>query len=337
MKRMNVKYCMNNDRNFARLYKLTLKICDRTEFPEGTFTDSGNAWLELTESWNDLFTCGSAGIFMDAAHRIMWSIPYVNSVREYTDVVKIVVQELLADGEAFAVWDSYTPFNIAMTIIGSDMNPCANDTDGWCFSIEHYHYLRDRLIWKIRYSKSAYISKYSYFEVEIKAYEQAIMKLIPIAKSWDEDYWCNENHIHDEIVKAHGMALTDDFENYDLLLFTLMVPYVYGENYELQEAWCASGITHISDSMAKAIWPLNTEEKIVNIFDIALKNAGVKNMFTIYPLQARNLKPLGDFKRGYLDHNWIYEQMKMLVYNDSIDPILKDRARTLFFNMKFAM
>lgn len=66
MKRMNVKYCLDNDRSFARLYDLTLQLSDLSEFPKGTFTASGNAWLELTEAWNDLFTYGSAGVFMDA-------------------------------------------------------------------------------------------------------------------------------------------------------------------------------------------------------------------------------------------------------------------------------
>ena len=139
--------------NFKALCQLTLIACNRDTFPKGTFSANGNPWLELAVAWEKLLTDGSAGIFNDAVHRIMWGIPPAMSKPEYDGIVQIVMDELLKDGEAFNIWDSYDPCDIAIEMMSSEMRPRVADDEDYSWSIEHYQYAEARMLWKIRYSK----------------------------------------------------------------------------------------------------------------------------------------------------------------------------------------
>lgn len=338
MKRMNLKYCMNNDRNFASLYVLTLQICGLAEFPAGTFTDSGNAWLELTESWNDLFTHGSAGIFLDVVHRLMWSVPHVNSVKEYDNVVKIVMEELLADGDAFAVWDSYISCDMAIYLISEDEKPKGINRNVWQFSYEHYRYLSDRMLWNVRYSKSKYRSDYARYEISIRAYEKAIQQLIPVARSWNEAYWCNESHIYNEIFRVYGKDIRKNYDNWTHILFLVMTPYIQGDNYEVSEAYHAACVKHMPMSMAQAIWPQNTEDEILRVYSAAYRNAVSADEMQNTTQQKMALgRPLYGFGMEELKESWIYKRVQKWIYNKCTNPGLREKAKKVEFNLNFAL
>ena len=41
----------SSDLSFNTLCMLTLEVCGLSEFPCGTFTSSGNRWVELAKAW----------------------------------------------------------------------------------------------------------------------------------------------------------------------------------------------------------------------------------------------------------------------------------------------
>lgn len=316
---------------FTSLCQLTLSVCGLTSFPDGTFSNTGNRWLELAIAWEKLLEDGSAGIFLDAVHRIMWGMPFEKSRPEYDRIVCIVKSELLRDGEAFAAWDTYVACEVAIISVGNDMDPWVADGKEYRYSIEHYHYVWDRMLWKIRYSKKKYAEDCSYYRDAYLAYEAAIKRIVPSAISWDEDYWCDENHIFDQIVKLYGADYRNDFLEYGRILLLLMG--LKNDDHGICEAWFATNITKLPMSLAKVIWPVNTKDKIMMLFFIAAEatdaSVGKEEWFALK--KNTESHPVGVFEYCTLYSSWLYPLIREWIDGmDSNDEDVRDMKKKLF-------
>lgn len=329
----NESICLDfvNNSVFASLCQLTLSVCGLASFPDGTFSDTGNRWLELAIAWEKLLKDGSAGIFLDAVHRIMWGMPIGNSRQEYDDIVCLVKDELLRDGEAFAAWDAYVGCEVAIDAVDNDMDPWVTDGRTYRYSIEHYNYLCDRMLWKVRYCKEKYAADSSQYREAYLAYETAIKKIVPAAALWSEDHWCDENHILDEIIKIYGVDYRNDDLEYGRILLLLMgfEEDVYG----IKEAWFATNITKLPMSLAKVIWPVNTEDKLMMLFFIAAEAAealvGKKELLTFK--KDRELHPVGVFEYCSIYSSWLYPLIREWIDGmDGNDEDVRDMKKKLF-------
>ena len=208
-----------------------------SELPEGILTPDGDKWVDLAIAWDDLLSVGSAGIFTEAAHRIMWGIPSRRAVAKYDPIVQYVVKELLDDGEAFNSWDSLPSCDMAIKLMEAEMNPWVDNSEEYRYSIEHYHYLASKMMHKVRYSKRKYADVVVTCAEECNQYENAIKKLLPVAESWVEADWYKEENIHDEITKLYGIDYRDDYLNYGRILLLLMNDNQDETAYACEEAW----------------------------------------------------------------------------------------------------
>lgn len=321
------------DPNFRELCQLTLSACNRETFPEGTFSAAGNPWLELAVAWETLLTDGSAGIFNDAVHRIMWGIPPAMSKPEYEGIVQIVVDELLKDGTAFNVWDSYDPCDIAIRMVGGEMRPWVANDEDYSWSIEHYQYAEAKMLWKIRYSKGKFgVDELDYKEAYLD-YENAIKKIIPIAASWSDGYWLKEDHIHAELINLYGIDYRDDYVEYGRVLLLLMNNEPNAEKYAFDEAWFASTIKRMPMALARVIWPGNTEEKVMQIFLVASECADALSASGVdfTAKKAREIHPVGVFEYSALRESWIYKLMaEWFLDADSSDELVHNVKERLF-------
>lgn len=329
----NVNYYLNNNTVFATLYQLTLKACKLKKFPSGKFTGERNVWLELAYVWNDLFDGGSAIIFMDAIHRIMWGVPCEGSRPQYNKIVEIVMDALLSEGEAFETWDSYDTCDVAIELIGADMDSWMDSS--YRYSIEHYHYVKDRMLCKIRYSKKKYKKRYEHVVDEVKSYEDAIKKLIPVVKTWNENYWLAEKHILDEINNRYGVDYRDDYIDYGRILMILTSREKKKSKYEIHEAWCASNIKQMPYSIAQVIWPQNTEDRIIKMMELASKKA----VSSIEPgsKQARQLEeyihPVGIFQYSELHKCWAMDLMRKWMDDKNRDEKSRKDIKRIVFDI----
>ena len=334
LKKINKNAISNvTDPNFKALCQLTLNACNRDNFPEGTFSAAGSPWLELAIAWERLLTDGSAGIFNDAVHRIMWGIPPAMSKPEYDDIVQIVVDELLKDGAAFNVWDSYDPCDIAIRMVGGEMRPWVADDEDYSWSIEHYQYAEAKMLWKIRYSKGKFgVDELDYKEVYLN-YEDAIKKIVPAAASWADDYWLKEDHIHAELINLYGIDYRDDYVEYGRVLLLLMNNEPDAEKYAFDEAWFASAIKRMPMDLARVIWPENTEEKVVQIFLVASECADALSASGVdfTAKKAREIHPVGVFEYSTLRDSWIYYLMVEWFQDEECsDELVHDVKERLF-------
>lgn len=311
MKNSTVKTYIENNANFAKLYSLTLDVLGWNDFPAGTFSEDGNVWVELAEVWKDKIEDGAYDIFVDAVHRIMWGIPSNQYKPKYKEIIQIVIKELLSDGEAFDAWDDYPVCSLAIEVLSSETEPWADAPDKYRRSVEHYQYLSDKVLWKIRYSKK----KYAYLDEPckhaIQAYEYAIKKIIPEAKSWDEDYWYNEGHIYDAIEELYGVDYSDDYIEYGRILIMLMNEEDDEFTHDCIEAWCASNIKRMPMSLAEVIWPYYTEEKITKMFLFAAESsdfqAKPEHRDKFQAAKVGVMHPVSVFEFSTLRESWLYK------------------------------
>jgi len=336
-KYIEIKIESSSIMNFIRLYEATLAACGLDEFPEGTFTGNGNPWIEMEEAW-ELLPGGSFGIFREAIHRIMWGIPSCNATT-YNDIVDVVVEELLKDGGASNIWtDDESACYAAYKYMCDALYPFIENDDYW-FSLEHYKYLRDKMMWKILYSKGGWGKGISSFKRRLTDYENAIKKLIPAAEKWEEDYWYDESHIHDEIFKLYGIDYRNDPVlgdiDYGRILLILMNDEADESENKTREIWCACNISRMPFSLAKVLWPENTEEKIVEMMGAAVKEADPIDIVNGLKAGSKKdlLHPIGVFEFKDLRNSWIYNLMTRWVYSDELDKSFKDRVKKIHFNI----
>lgn len=328
-----ISFNIEDDTNFMLLCQRTLAVCGLTTFPEKTFSDTGDRWLELAIAWEKLLEVGSAGIFHDAIHRIMWGVPPEKSKPKHDGIVQIVVNELLRDGPAFRAWDSYNPFDDTIELVGAEMRPWVANDEDYSWSIEHYQYAEDKMLWKIRYSKEKYKEQYSDYRDAYLMYEDAIKKIVPAAASWPDDYWFKECHIHDELIKLYGIDYRDDYVEYGRVLLLLMNNETNAEKHALNEVWFASNIKRMPMALAEVIWPGNTEEKIMQIFllaselTIALSEAGLD----FQKRKEQEIHPVGVFEYSTLRESWVYQLMaEWFQDEDSTNELVHDVKERLF-------
>ena len=189
--------------------------------------------------------------------------------------------------------------------------PLADNCDDYRLSIEHYHYLLDKMLWKIRYSKLKYASEGENYKQGILEYESAIKKVIPDARLWDESYWYNERHIYDALTELYGVDYSDDFVEYGRILLLLMKHNAGELIYARAEAWFASNIKRMPMSLAKVIWPDNTEDKITEMFLWAAEEAEIQaasnDQATFSAREAQEMHPVGVFEYRTLRTSWLFE------------------------------
>ena len=307
----NNKIFMGNDNRFYELYQLTLDVCGLSELPEGSLTADGDQWVDLAIAWDDLLTVGSAGIFTEAVHQIMWGIPSHRAVAKYDPIVQFVVKELLDDGEAFNSWDQFPACDMAIGLVEAEMHPWVENSEEYSYSIEHYQYLSNKMMQKVRYSKRSYAGMERTCEQECKQYEEAIKKLVPAAASWTEADWCKEKNIHDEITMLYGVDYRDEYVDYGRILLLLMNDKADETAYIFDEAWLAANIEKMPLSLAQVIWPKDTETEIMRVFLAAtqLTEAYVAMGSPGAYRKDKVIHPIGVFDYASLRKSWLYAQM----------------------------
>ena len=325
---------MEEYKNFEVLQRHTLEACNMNTFPDDLFMGNTDKWIELIDAWDQLLEGGSEGIFEEACHIVMWGIPSKHRKLQYDSIVKLVIAEMLRDGDAFNAWDTCEFFEDAIGYMSSEMDP---DSDyEYRYSIEHYQYLSDRFLLKVRYSKAKYSNEKALYEQSILSYQTAIKKIVPVASEWSEAYWNDENHILDEIFKLYGV----DYRAIDCLEYGRILIILQGSQHsklpsEIVEAWCATNIKTLPLSLAKAIWSTFTEEKILAMFLIAVEEAEIqlhdKACWDSY--REEYLHPIGAFDHSTTYESWIYPLISQWNEDpEQNDPFIKQRLFTVEIN-----
>ena len=324
---------MSSKINLNQLWQLTLAVINTEASPKEVFPTIKNKWIQLIELWEGFLEGGAGGIFEEAAHRIMWGVPCAHRRSRHDDIIELVMQEMLADGDAFAAWDTCEIFENAVGYMSSEVDADLEGDASYRFSVQHYEYLAKKLLWKVRFSKSMYAEEGTRYEKQIQAYETAIKTIVPAATNWTADYWIDENHILDEILKLYGVDYRClDFEEYDRILQLIINKHMSDTPDEMKEAWYACNIKHLPYSLAEVIWPNFTQEHVLSIFLRAAEEADKQSddAESVGLMRSRYIHPVGAFDYRSLFDSWVYTLVDQWNRDpEQFEPFIKERLYTI--------
>ena len=318
-----------SDLSFDTLCALTLEACELSEFPTESFSSNGNRWVELAKVWDELLAGGSFSIFLDVVHRAMWGFPYCWGNPQYEEIIRIVQYEMARERAAFAAWDTYSEFEKAIHVPANETTPWLDDIPAYHCSVDHYEYLATRMLYKLRFSKQKYRHERKSCEEAWGEYSRTIGKIIPASKNWDEAQWANENNVHNEILRLYGVDYRNDLESYHKLYSMLTLNGGNHLQRLLWDSWYASHVEELTLSLAKVIWPQNTEQAIVQMFLLAA--TGAEHTLKTSGITCDDGNSRGVFTYQSLRDSWLYRwvSQKYSDVKDSND-YEKDIKRMLF-------
>lgn len=314
-------------KNLEILCRLTAIAADVNDSVFTEVLSSANGWHEILELWDQLLEGGAKDIFEESAHCIMWGIPREYCRSPYQEIVDVVISEMLLDGDAFSAWDGCESFEDAVGYMSSEMDP--NSDFLYRFSIEHYYFVCNKFLLKVKYSKRKYADDKSKYEDAIIAYETAVKKVVPTAADWCEDMWIDENNILDEIYKIYDVDYRMiDFNQYSHIVTILMGSADYEIPCEIVEAWCACNIKNLPIKLAQVIWPIFTTEKMKKMFLIATEEADAqfydKALWERY--RKNYIYEMGAFDYCDIFDSWLYPHIVMMNQDPAqFDPDIKKR------------
>lgn len=324
---------MKNQDNFNIIWTLTLSALNAEAFPVEMFPTAKNKWILLIELWDDCLEGGAGGIFEEAAHRIMWGVPCAHRRSNHDDIIELVMREMLTDGEAYAAWDTCEIFEDSVGYMSGEMDADLEGETYYRFSVQHYEYLANKLLWKVRFSKGAYAEEGTRYEKQIQAYETAIKTIVPAATNWTADYWIDENHILDEILKLYGVDYRClDFEEYDRILLLIMNKCMSDTPDEITEAWYACNVQYLPYPLAEAIWPNFTQEHVLSIFLKAAEEADkqANDAESAALMRSHYIHPVGAFDYCSIFNSWIYPLIEKWNRDpEQFEPFIKEKLFTI--------
>ena len=319
----------SSDLSFEILCKLTLEVCELTEFPAETFTVGSNRWIELAKAWDKLLVGGSFGIFLDVVHRAMWGFPYCWGNPKYEEITRIVVYEMMREREAFLAWDTYSEFEDAIHVPADEGAPWLDKLPAYECSVHHYEYLATRMLYKLRFSKRKYRKERAACEEAWSEYHCCIGKIIPASRKWTEEQWMNEANVHNEIARLYGVDYRNDMESYCKLYSILTLNRADHLQRLFCESWYSSHVKELPYSLAKVIWPKDTETKITLMFMVATKAA--EDSRTTLGITWDDGNTVGLFTYKPLRESWLYKWMNEEYGNLKDNSVsLNDMKRMLF-------
>lgn len=317
--------------SFDTLCKLTLEVCELSEFPCGTFTFEGNRWGELAKAWDKLLDGGSFGIFLDVVHRAMWGFPYCWGNPKYEEIIRIVQYEMALEREAFIAWDTYSEFEDAICVPTNEGTPWLDDIPVYHCSVHHYEYLTTRMLYKLRFSKRKYRKERKACREAWGEYHHCIRKIIPASRKWDEVQWLNEDNIHNEILRLYGVDYRNDVESYVRLYEVLTIRGGNRRSRLVIESWFASQVRELPISLVKVIWPKDTAGVVIQMFAIAANQAEENRKET--GLIKDDGESVGVFTYQSLRDSWMYRLVNGWISGCKLESDSVKEMKRLIFNV----
>lgn len=205
------------------IQKYTLQdFCDLTKrglgLSVGQISNSAAGWERLADLWAKLADEDDIDIMKDAAFRIKWGIEPVWATPAYINLVRAVCDALLSDGPAYDAWIRHDYCIETILDTAEEFNPWPQGIGAYSFSYWHYKYVKHRMYLCIYSYRKGHVTKCKEFASFVRFFEDRIIKLLPDATRWPDEYWLNENNIFDELEKVCAYNYRNDLSSYHALL-----------------------------------------------------------------------------------------------------------------------
>lgn len=330
---MNNQY-RTEDSRYEAIRQATID-CAGQEYFDKYYRDTGKRWLDLARVWDKVLTCSKHFVLTSVIHKIMWGVlPYENSSAEFMHLFALVGEELLRDGEAFQAWAKWRVFgNVLAAVTGSTNSFGRSGLDS--HFITHYHYLRDRALYEIKYSKESCLELDLSIDTRV-AYEEAVELLVPDSKKWSRQQWGNDLVLADELEKLYGVNFAETWESqreFDRLINLIHAWRIYKMPADVY--WYATNITNLPDGIIQRIWPQNTNDILADILISAYK-ALVDYEKAGEPFAHRKswIDSLYHYERAAFKNSWIFNYVSDRYYQGAYQGETEKQLRKIIFDIQ---
>ena len=160
------------------------------------------------------------------------------------------------------------------------------------------------------------VHRFEWTNVYCEDFKKVIRFFISNTDTWTYDEWTSQTHIFDAFKNTYGMDYSKCVKSFDKLieavgsricLQSFLGDYLHKLFY----------IEEINDSIAKLLWPTDTEKELVKCFELILedRNYGIK----YYPNNV------------VVMNSWIYKRLSQLKSDGN--PIITDEVRKKLFEV----
>ena len=327
-----------NTNNTTVTQKYTLQdFCELTKrgvgLSVGQINNNAAGWKELADLWAELADEDDIDIMEDAAYWIKWGIEPVWATPAYNDLVRAVCDALLSDGPAYDAWIHHDYCAETILDTAEEFNPWLQDIGAYSFSYWHHKYTKYRMYLRIYNYRKGHVTMCKEFASFVRFFEDRIIKLLPNATSWPDEYWLNENNIFDELEKVCGFNYRNDLSSYHALLCLTTSPKRMPTTSDQEIVQCAANVKKLPNEWVKAIWPKKTDAVVVQLFSLAMERAD-KNLN--YPLGKRMIggyDPIPDVDYAILFQSWLYTYVNGLMENPKISDATRSSIKHAIFDV----
>lgn len=326
--------CFENIR-YEEIRKATIDCADQKYFDK-YYRDTGKRWLDIARVWDKLFTCKKHFVLTSVVHNIMWGVyPYEPGDPKFRYLLELVEEELLRDGEASQAWNKWRTFKSVLAYV-TDSTVSFGNSGLSAHFIEHYHYLRDRTMTEIKYSKDT-CSELDLGIDACAAYEDTVELLVPAAKNWTREQWGDDRVLANEVETLYSVDFTESWQRqreFGRLINLIRAWRECGVAADVY--WHATNITCLPEDIIQLIWPENTADILADIL------IGSYNLLVDYekagePFADRKdswIDPLYHFERAALKASWLFKYVREHYYKGTYTGDIGLKIRSIIFDIE---
>lgn len=320
------------DDRYEAIRQATIGCIGKKDFNKNHH-DTGNRWLDIAKVWDKIITCKEHFVLTSAIHKIMWGVHPCESGAAFGQLLALVEEELLRDGEAYQAWASWDVFKrVLADVMESSVSFWDCEVD--VHFITHYHYLRNRALREIVYAKDS-CSEPDMYADHCPEYEAVVALLVPASKQWSRQQWGNDCVLAEALENLYGMDFLETWESqrdYDRMVNLIRA---WDRQTLTDVYWYATNIENLPDGIIQRIWPENTENILADIL-IKAYAALVDYEQAGTPFAYRKdewIDPLYHFECSAFKHSWIYKYVIDRYYQDTYEGNVRDQIRKVIFDI----
>ena len=327
-----------NTNDTIPIQKYTLQdFCELTERGTGLFvgqlSNSRAGWKKLADMWAKLATEYHIDIMEDAAYWIKWDIAPVWRSPAYIDLVRAVCDALLSDGPAYDTWIHHDYCVRTISDVADEFNPWIQGIGAYSYSDWHYRYIKCRMYLRIYNYRKGHVTQCKEFTSFVRFFEARIIKLLPDAVLWPDEYWLKEKYIFDKLAEICSYDYRRDLSSYHALLILTTSPKRMPTNRDFDIVQCAANIKQLPTQWTTALWPKKTDAIISQLFLLAADRA---NEVFDNPLSKTMLgedDPIPDVDYTMLAQSWLLKYVTDLLANQKLPAATSKQVKQAIFNV----
>ena len=280
-------------------------------------------WQKLAEFWDS-----RPDVFNDVIYKAMMNVITGNSPKgsdKSDELIELVEEAITTEKNVVKEWRRLDNFRKAMHKVESYYFDKGNASSE---SIREF--IRKSLEFDIFYRKALEtwdlsdasknekerVRRLKWTNVYCDDFKKVIRFFISNADTWTYDEWTNQTHIFDAFKNTYGMDYSKNTKSFDKLIEAVgskICPRSFLANY-LHKLFY---IEEMNDSIAKLLWPIDTEKELVKCFERILKEKTYGIEYYIDNVAVMN--------------SWIYKKLFQLKLEKN--PVITDEVSKKIFEV----